>query len=35
LKEMGVTEPTREDSLKVTTSNLPEETETVLLVPKI
>jgi L-ascorbate metabolism protein UlaG (beta-lactamase superfamily) len=35
LKEMGVTEPTQEDSLKLTTSNLPEETETVLLVPKI
>ncbi len=35
LKEMGVTEPTQEDSLKVTSSNLPEETETVLLTPKI
>jgi L-ascorbate metabolism protein UlaG (beta-lactamase superfamily) len=35
LNEMGVTEPTQEDSLKVSTSNLPEETETVLLLPKI
>ena len=35
LKEMGVMEPAREDSLKVSSSNLPEETETVLLVPKI
>jgi L-ascorbate metabolism protein UlaG (beta-lactamase superfamily) len=35
LKEMGVTEPTEEDSLKVSSSNLPEETETVILVPKL
>lgn len=35
LKEMGVTEPVQEDSLKVSAGNLPEETETVLLLPKI
>ncbi|MCB8944113.1 MAG: MBL fold metallo-hydrolase [Ardenticatenaceae bacterium] len=35
LKEMGITEPVQEESLKVSTSNLPEETETVLLLPKI
>ena len=34
LKEMGVTEPREEASLKVTASGLPEETETVLLKPK-
>jgi L-ascorbate metabolism protein UlaG (beta-lactamase superfamily) len=34
LKEMGVTEPIEESSLKVTASSLPEETETVLLSPK-
>ncbi|MEM7335739.1 MAG: MBL fold metallo-hydrolase [Chloroflexota bacterium] len=34
LKEMGVTEPTEEASLKIAASNLPEETETVILVPK-
>ena len=35
LKEMGVTDPTEETSLKISSSNLPEETETVLLIPKI
>ncbi len=35
LKEMGVTEPTQEDTLKISLSNLPEETEIVLLNPKI
>ncbi|WP_420643850.1 MBL fold metallo-hydrolase [Candidatus Leptofilum sp.] len=35
LQEMGVTEPTEEDSLKISLSNLPEETETVILTPKI
>ena len=34
LKEMGVTEIKEESSLKVTASGLPDETETVLLVPK-
>ena len=35
LKEMGSTEPSEEASLKITTGNLPEETEVVLLTPKI
>lgn len=35
LKEMGVTDVREEDSLKVTLSNLPEETQTVLLSPRI
>lgn len=35
LKEMGVTEPTEESSLKISASNLPEETETVILTPKL
>ncbi len=35
LKEMGVTDPSEESSLKVNLGNLPEETETVLLIPKI
>ncbi len=35
LKEMGVTEPTQEDSLKISLTNLPEETETVILTPKL
>jgi len=35
LKEMGVTEPREENSLRITSSGLPEETETVLLAPKI
>lgn len=34
LKEMGVTDPKEEDSLKVTAGRLPEETETVLLALK-
>jgi L-ascorbate metabolism protein UlaG (beta-lactamase superfamily) len=35
LKEMGASEPTEESSLKVTASNLPEETEVVILSPKL
>ncbi len=35
LKEMGVTEPSQETSLKISASNLPEETETIILIPKI
>ncbi len=35
LKEMGVSEPVEENSLKISSSNLPEETETVILTPKI
>ena len=35
LKEMGVTEPTEEDSLKLSLSNLPEETETVILTARL
>lgn len=35
LKEMGVTRPDAESSLKVTASNIPEETQIVLLEPKI
>ena len=35
LKEMGVSDPKEESSLKISTSNLPEETETVLLTPRI
>jgi L-ascorbate metabolism protein UlaG (beta-lactamase superfamily) len=35
LKEMGVTEPREEATLKLTTSGLPEETETVVLKPKV
>lgn len=34
LKEMGLTEVKEEETLKLTQTNLPEETETVLLVPK-
>jgi L-ascorbate metabolism protein UlaG (beta-lactamase superfamily) len=34
LKEMGVTDPTEEQSLKITSSSLNEETEIVLLTPK-
>jgi L-ascorbate metabolism protein UlaG (beta-lactamase superfamily) len=34
LKEMGVTDPSEETTLKISSSNLPEETETVILVPK-
>jgi L-ascorbate metabolism protein UlaG (beta-lactamase superfamily) len=35
LKEMGVTEPTEESILKISKGNLPEETEIVILTPKI
>ena len=35
LQEMGVTEPREEETLKMTTGQLPEETETVLLTPKV
>ncbi len=35
LKEMGVTDVKQETSLKVISSNLPEETETVILLPKV
>lgn len=35
LKEMGITEPREETSLKITASGLPVETETVLLKPKV
>ena len=35
LKEMGVSQPEPESSLKVTSSNVPEETQIVLLEPKI
>lgn len=35
LKEMGVTDPTEESSLKISSANLPEETETIILIPKI
>lgn len=34
LKEMGVTDPTEESMLKISNGNLPEETETVILIPK-
>lgn len=34
LKEMGVTEPVEESSLKISSTNLPEETETIILTPK-
>jgi L-ascorbate metabolism protein UlaG (beta-lactamase superfamily) len=35
LQEMGITEPKEETSFKITSSQLPEETETVLLTPKV
>ena len=35
LKEMGVSEPKEENSLKISVSNLPEETETVILTPRV
>ena len=35
LKEMGSTEPSEEASLKLTASNLPDETQVVLLTPKL
>lgn len=34
LKEMGVTDPTEESMLKISSGNWPEETETVILIPK-
>lgn len=34
LKEMGVTDVREEDSLRISSSSLPEETETVILLPK-
>jgi len=34
LKEMGNTDPTIETTLKISSSNLPEETETILLTPR-
>jgi hypothetical protein len=35
LKEMGITAPETESSLKVTATSVPEETQVVLLEPKI
>ncbi len=35
LKEMGVSDVRQEESLKITLANIPEETETVLLTPKL
>ena len=35
LKEMGVTEPKVQSSLKISSSSLPEETDTILLTPKL
>lgn len=35
LKEMGASEPSEETTLKITAGNLPEETEVVLLAPKM
>ena len=35
LKEMGVTDPKEESSLRISSTNLPEETETVLLTPRL
>jgi len=35
LKEMGVTDPKEEESLRISSSSLPEETETVILTPKL
>lgn len=35
LKEMGVTDPKEEDSLRISSTNLPEETETVILTAKL
>jgi hypothetical protein len=35
LKEMGATDAREESSLKVTAGNFPEETEVVLLTPKL
>ncbi len=35
LKEMGATDPSEENSLRITKARLPDETETVLLTPKV
>ncbi len=35
LKEMGVTDPKEENTLKILSSNLPEETQVVLLTPRL
>lgn len=35
LKELGISDVKEEDSLRISSTNLPEETETVLLVPKL
>ena len=35
LNEMGAAEPKEENSLKITSTGLPEETETIILRPKI
>lgn len=35
LKEMGVTDPKEESSLRLSAQNLPEETETLILTPKV
>lgn len=35
LKEMGVTDPKEESNLRISSTNLPEETETVILTPKL
>ena len=35
LKEMGVSDPGEEASLKITSGGLPEETQVVLLTPKV
>lgn len=35
LKEMGVTDPKEESMLRISAQNLPEETETLILMPKI
>jgi L-ascorbate metabolism protein UlaG (beta-lactamase superfamily) len=35
IKEMGITDPTEETTLRISSSNLPEETETIILLPKL
>ncbi|MCA9995607.1 MAG: MBL fold metallo-hydrolase [Anaerolineales bacterium] len=35
LKEMGVTDPKEESTLRISAQNLPEETETLILTPKV
>ena len=35
LKEMGVTDPKEESNLRISSTNLPEETETVILTPRL